>query len=324
MRVGSALRGFGSVLRARKRLPAANSRKATSGQAGSPGPTNWISPGTGQPRQSLGIGHLGLVQTKNGVLILVRSDDGKSVLARVVGILRAFGRDNEALTATQISQLAGLPLSTSHRILASLVEHGFLEKGPENRYHVGLLLWEVASHAPRSVGVQRVALPFMRDLADITSSPVHLAVREGLQCVFIERLASADAKSERPWVGSRYPLHVTSVGLVLLAHAPADVQEEFLASPIRAFTPLTETDPGRLRRRLADVRAKGFGISDRQVVMDAISVAAPVRGPAGDVVAAVSVNAELGQLGELSLAQAVRTTALGITRSLGNSALRQM
>lgn len=247
----------------------------------------------------------------------MRSDDGRSVLGRIDRILRSFGRGGDHLTATEISQMAELPLSTCHRLLSSLVAHGFLEKGPDNRYHVGLLLWEVASHAPRSVGLQQAALPFMRDLFEITRSPVHLAVREGLQCVFIERLSSSTPTSQRPRVGSRYPLHVTSVGLVLLAHAPAPVQEELLSNPLESFTPLTETDPGNLRKRLADIRSRGFGISDRQVVMDAISVSAPIIGPDGEVMAAVSVNTQLGQLHEQSLAQAVRTMALAITRSLG-------
>ncbi|MFB0836022.1 IclR family transcriptional regulator [Arthrobacter halodurans] len=245
----------------------------------------------------------------------MRSDDGRSVLSRVVGILRAFGTAGEELTATEISQLAGLPISTCHRILSALVEEGLLERGADHRYHVGLVLWEVASHAPRSVGVQRIALPYMRDLFDITHYPVHLAIREGLQAVFIERLAPVDASSQRPRIGARYPLHVTSVGLMLLAHAPARVQDEFLASPLRAYTPRTVTDPLRLRRTLAEIRTRGFAVSDRQVVMDAISVAAPIRDQDGDVVAAISVNTPLGRLREQSMAHAVQTAALGITRS---------
>lgn len=245
----------------------------------------------------------------------MRSDDGRSVLSRVVGILRSFGEGTEDLTASEISRMARLPISTCHRILAALVEQGLLEKGNEGRYHVGLLLWEVASHAPRSVGVQRLALPFMRDLSEITHYPVHLAVREGLQCVFIERLAPTDSPFERPRVGSRYPLHVTSVGLVLLAHAPAPVQDEFLACPLRSYTPLTETDPQQLRKKLAEIRARGFAVSDRQVVMDAISVGAPIRDWSGAVVAAISVNTPLGRLREQSAAHAVQTAALGITRS---------
>ncbi|TJY69454.1 IclR family transcriptional regulator [Arthrobacter sp. CAU 1506] len=245
----------------------------------------------------------------------MRSDDGRSVLSRVVGILRSFGEGNEDLSASEISRMAGLPMSTCHRILAALVEQGLLEKGAEGRYHVGLVLWEVASHAPRSVGVQRLALPFMHDLSEITHYPVHLAVREGLESVFIERLAPTDSPFERPRVGSRYPLHVTSVGLILLAHAPASVQNDFLAGSLRTYTPLTETDPVRLRKKLAEIRTQGFAVSDRQVVLDAISVAAPIRDWTGAVVAAISVNTPLGRLREKSAAHAVQTAALGITRS---------
>lgn len=245
----------------------------------------------------------------------MRSDDGRSVLSRVVGILRSFGEGNEALSASEISRLAGLPMSTCHRILSALVEQRLLEKSPEGRYHVGLVLWEMASYAPRSVGVQRLALPFMRDLSTITQYPVHLAVREGSESVFIERLAPADSPFDRPRVGSRYPLHVTSVGLVLLANAPAAVQDGFLSGSLRTYTPLTETDPVRLRKRLAGIRTQGFAVSDRQVVLDAISVAAPIRDWTGAVVAAISVNTPLGRLHEQSAAHAVQTAALGITRS---------
>lgn len=246
----------------------------------------------------------------------MRSDDGRSVLSRVVEILRAFDHGAEELTATEVSQRAGLPISTCHRILIAMVGEGLLERGSGSRYHVGLRLWEVASHAPRSGGVQQIALPFMRDLLDITGFPVHLAVREELHVVFIERLAHSRTGMGRPKVGSRYPLHVTSVGIMLLAHAPASVQEEFLARPLAAHTRLTVTDPKELRLTLAAVRERGFAVSDRQVVLDAISVAAPIRDRNGTVVAAISVNTPLGRLQEQSLAHAVQATALAITRSL--------
>ncbi|WP_183527492.1 IclR family transcriptional regulator [Micrococcus sp. TA1] len=238
------------------------------------------------------------------------------MLSRIVGILRAFERGSEELTATEVSARTGLPASTCHRIMRSLVEEGVLEVGADHRYHVGLWLWEVASHAPRSGGVQQAALPFMRDLMDITGHPVHLAVREGGHAVFIERMSHWRSRNARPYIGSHYPLHVTSVGLILLAHAPAEFQEEYLAGDLEQRTPLTVKSPGVLRRSLASARSRGFAVSDRQVVMDAISVAAPIRDAHGQVVAAVSVNTPLGSLKELTMAHAVQTTALAITRSL--------
>ena len=230
--------------------------------------------------------------------------------------LRSFGEGNEDLSASEISRLAGLPMSTCHRILAALVEQGLLEKGAEGRYHVGLVLWEVASHAPRSVGVQRLALPFMRDLSEITHYPVHLAVREGLESVFIERLAPTDSPFERPRVGSRYPLHVTSVGLDS-AGPRAGFGAGLASSPVRSgpTRPYTEDVIPYGSGKLAEIRAQGFAVSDRQVVLDAISVAAPIRDWTGAVVAAISVNTPLGRLREQSAAHAVQTAALGITRS---------
>ena len=77
-------------------------------------------------------------------------------------------------------------------------------------------------------------------------------------------------------VGGRFALTATGVGLVLLAHAPVDVQEEVLSGPIKRFTSKTVTDPVQLRRMLADVRSNGFSVSDRQVTMDSLSVGAPI------------------------------------------------
>ncbi|MEO9246320.1 IclR family transcriptional regulator [Citricoccus nitrophenolicus] len=238
------------------------------------------------------------------------------MLSRVVSILRAFDRGSEELTATEVSQRTGLPASTCHRIMRSLEVEGVLEKGVDHRYHIGLWLWEVAAHAPRSGGLQQAALPFMQDLMDITGHPVHLAVREGSQAVFIERMSHWRARNARPYIGSHYPLHLTSVGLMLLAHAPVEAQEDYLSGRLEQRTPMTVTDPQELRRMLASIRSRGFAVSDRQVVMDAVSVAAPIRGAHGQVIAALSVNTPWGSLKEQTMAHAVQTTALAITRSM--------
>lgn len=103
---------------------------------------------------------------------------------------------------------------------------------------------------------------------------------------------------------------------MLLAHAPAGVQDEVLAGPIGRFTPMTITDPAELRRVLADVRASGFAVSDRQVTMDALSVAAPVHDAHGTVVAAVSLVVRHGSAGPHSLAPLLRTSARAISRAV--------
>lgn len=242
----------------------------------------------------------------------MRSNDGRGVVDRVVEILETFNHADR-LNASEVSRLSGIPLSTCHRILTSLSSSGMLEREGRH-YRVGLRLWEIASHAPRSVGIQRLALPFMHDLLEVTQHPIHLAVRDGSDALFIERLTPSGHQYPRPEVGSRYPLHVTAVGLVLLAYADRDVQEEYLDGPLRRFTPHTVTDPRAVRRLLAEVRTQRFAMADRQVNVESVSVAAPITDADGAVVAALSANVPAAQRHERSLAQAVQTSASSISR----------
>ena len=111
-------------------------------------------------------------------------------------------------------------------------------------------------------------------------------------------------------------MHATGVGLVLLAHAPHDVREDVLATELRRYTKYTITDPRRLRRVLADVRLQGHAISDRQIELISTSVAAPIRGADGTVVAALSVVAAARRIDPRQFVPAVVAAGRGVTRTL--------
>jgi DNA-binding IclR family transcriptional regulator len=237
---------------------------------------------------------------------------------RVLALLDAFDADHTALTLSELARRAGMPLSTAHRLSTELLAWGGLERGADHRFRIGLHLWEVASMAPRGLGLRESALPYMSDLYDATHENVQLAVREGIEVVFVERIAGRHAVPVLTRVGGRFPMSATGVGLVLLAFAPRQVQEQALAEPMERFTSLTVTDPVKLRRILADVRRTGLAVSDRQVTMDALSVAAPVTGPTCEVVAALSVVVQAEGAAPKALAPAVRAAARGISRALGS------
>lgn len=239
------------------------------------------------------------------------------VATRVLHLLTGFTPKRPAMTLSEIARQAGLPLSTAHRMVGELVDWGALERGADGGYRVGLRLWELGSLAPRGLGLRERALPFMEDLSQITHENVQLAVREGAELVFVERIAGSGAVPVRTRVGGRFGLTLTGVGLVLLAHAPVEVQQEVLAGPVVRYTPHTVTDPSRLRAMLADVRTRGFSVSDRQVTPDALSVGAPVADHSGQVVAAVSLVVRHGTASPLALAPLVRTTSRAISRALG-------
>jgi DNA-binding IclR family transcriptional regulator len=115
-------------------------------------------------------------------------------------------------------------------------------------------------------------------------------------------------------------LHATGVGLVLLAFADDALQEEVMNARLAGFTPKTIQDPSLLRRKLADVRQQGFAISDRQVTMDALSVAAPVRDADGTVVAAVSLVVTVN-VPPTAIAPAVVAAGRGISRVLRDAGI---
>lgn len=255
-------------------------------------------------------------------------DVPSSVTGRVLSILSAFTADADALSLTAISRATGLPLSTVHRLVHELAEWGALERHDDGHYRVGLRLWEVGALAPRSLGLRERAMPFLEDLYEATRQNVQLAVRDGVEVVYVERLAHPDAVRVYTRVGGRMPLHATAVGHVLLAYAPASVQERILGAPLAALTAKTPVDPVALRRALAAVRREGIAVCDGMVDPIALSVAAPVRDHHDRVTAALSVvvpspAAGAGGVESRSVVPAVRAAARGISRALGSPAAQR-
>lgn len=239
-----------------------------------------------------------------------------TVTARVLGVLAAFDAAHTVLTLTEIGRRAGLPLSTAHRLVGELTDWGALERGGDGRYRIGLRLWEVGALAPRSVGLREAALPFLADLHEVTGENVQLAVLDGTEVVYVDRISGRGAVNVITRVGGRLPLHATGVGLVLLAHAPPELQEQVLAAPLRRYTDRTICSPTELRRVLADVRRTGVAVSDRQIELVALSVAAPVRGPRDEVVAALSVVVPSAGSDARAYVPVVRAAARGVSRTL--------
>lgn len=241
----------------------------------------------------------------------------RSAPDRLLSVLAAFDHAHPALTLTDISRRAGLTLTTAHRLVGELARWGALERDASGTYHVGLRLWELAALAPRGPALRQVALPYLEDLYEATHENVQLAVRDGGEVVYTEWLSGRSSVGVHIRVGARWPLHATGVGLALLAHSDPGFQEEYCAGPLASFTPYTITEPEPLRRVLAEVRRSGVAVSDRQITPDALSVAAPVRGPDGTVTAAVSVVVPHSDARVPTLTPALRLAARGISRALG-------
>ena len=245
-----------------------------------------------------------------------RGADERSVADKLFAIADAFS-GREDLSLSEIAARAGLPLSTAHRLVGEWVEWGGLVRGDDGRYRLGLKLWRLGVRQPTARRLRRAALPYLEDLLESTREHVHLAVRDGLGAIYLERLSGRDAVPVISEVGSRLPLHATGVGLVLLAHAGDDVLQEVLASHPRKYLPNTLTEERELRIRLAEIRSTGISQAVEELTRGAFSVAAPVRDASGEVVAAVSIIAHVDRRDEPQFALGVRMAARGTSTALG-------
>jgi DNA-binding IclR family transcriptional regulator len=163
-------------------------------------------------------------------------------------------------------------------------------------------------------GLRQLASPYLHDLYAATLATVHLAVRDGLEVLYLDRLAGHASVPVVSQIGSRLPLHPTGVGKVLLAHAPPEVQAQALSKLVRV-TPYTVTQPGLLRRQLGRVVRDGYATTVEEMSLGACSVAVPIRRGAA-VVAALGIVVPSLKKDRPRLVTALQVAAQGIGRSL--------
>ncbi|WP_246052832.1 IclR family transcriptional regulator [Actinocorallia herbida] len=210
------------------------------------------------------------------------------MLTRVVRIFDAFGPEDPVLSVSEISRRAGLPQATAARLVKEMTEHGLLARGEDRRVRIGNRMWELAERASPMQLLRETALQYMGDLQSVIGHSTQLAVLDGREALFVERLSAPDAVVNITHVGGRLPLHASSSGLVLLAHAPAELREKIIAGPLPAFTAQTIVDGRQLRAELAEIHRRGFAFCQGHIRPEATGLAVGVR-RGGQVVAALGL-----------------------------------
>jgi DNA-binding IclR family transcriptional regulator len=219
---------------------------------------------------------------------MANSPSGDSMTERIVRVLETFTADRSMQSTAEIGRRAGLPSSTAHRIVDELVEAGLLERDEDRRVHLGLRLWELALRGSTALRLRQAALPYMEQVQAAIRQHTQLAVLEHDEALFLERISHPDAGANITRIAGRLPLHASSSGLVLLAHAPSRLRDQVLAGRLRPLAPETVTDPRRLRRLLTEIRRTGVAVAPGSIEAVSTGVAVPLR-DAGEVVAALSV-----------------------------------
>ena len=231
-----------------------------------------------------------------------------AVIDRISLVLDAFDGPGR-LTLAQIVRRTGLPRSSAHRMLERLVALRWLRRDGRD-YELGMRLVELGSLALHQDRIHRAAIPLLRDLHRATGLVVHLAVLDGSDVVYLEKIGDQMVAAIPTRVGGRRPAHCTAVGKAILADndcTPVD-----LAARMTRFS-ITSTP--QLAADLARVRAHGVAFEREESLPGFGCVAAPI-GPPGQAVAAVSVCGPMNRMTfDQRLAAPVRMTAMGIWRN---------
>ena len=242
------------------------------------------------------------------------SAPGASLVDRTLDVLGAFDERHRRLTLTRLAARSGLTPPTTLRIVRRLLAAGALERTDDGSYVIGRRLWDLGLLAPAQTGLRELASPYLHDLYGATLATVHLAVRDGTEVLYLDRLRGNSSVPIVSTIGSRLPMHATGVGKVLLAHAPDDVQQQVMEHLAR-LTPYTITQPGVLRRQLARVRRDDYATTVEEMSLGGCSVAVPVRrGPR--VVASLGIVVPTLSTGRPRLVSALQVAARGIGRLL--------
>lgn len=245
------------------------------------------------------------------------SRPGATVVFRTMALLTAFDATHPRMSLADLARRADLPVSTAHRLVAELTKLGALRRTTSGEYVIGRRLWDVGLLAPVQTGLREVASPFLQDLYAATLATVHLAIRDGTEVLYLDRLAGNRSVPVVSKVGSRLPLFATAVGKVLLAHAPQSLQAQVF-SALRCITPYTIAQPVRLRTQLNRVIVDGYATTVEEMTLGACSVAVPIR-QGDDVVAALGIVVASLRRDRTQLVSALKVTAHGISRSLQSS-----
>jgi IclR family acetate operon transcriptional repressor len=242
-------------------------------------------------------------------------------IERAVAILNAFSAEDPELGVTELAGRLGLHKSTVHRFMVNLEAAGLVERTRSARYRLGLRIFELGGLVMQRMNLWDEALPFLEGLVRDTGETGHLAVLDGGEAIYIERVEARRALRIPSAVGRGYPAHATNLGKVLLADlAPDRLRQIVGEGPLGAFTPHTITDPSELEAELERIRAQGFAVDNEEYDEGLRCIGAPIYDHSGRAVAALGIGGPVTRITPErvdELAELVMAAARGLSRRLG-------
>lgn len=247
---------------------------------------------------------------------MANSLSGDSVVDRVVRVIAAFPDGASELQLSELAARANLPVATAHRLVRQLGGHGLLDLGDGGSVRLGLRLWELVNRNSPTLALRQAAMPFMEDIQQVLNQNVNLAVLDGWEVLFVERLSRRGSVANRAQIAGRMPVHISSAGVVLMAHQPGELQVEYLEN---FKDPAGRLNVAEMRRLLAEAKREGYAQLEGVVDPETWGIAVPIMDRRKQAVAAIGVVVPLHEMRLQALVPALQTAARGIGRQLADN-----
>src|SRR5688500_12181932 len=224
-------------------------------------------------------------------------------LERGLRVLQTFSREHPQLTLSEVAVLTSLSPATARRSLQTLEALGHIGHSGR-RFLLRAKVLALSSGYLSAINSEVVLQPFLSDVVSQVGGSSSVTVLDGLEIVYIAHASQNRAIRLTAGAGSRYPAYPTSMGRVLLAFQSEPIVEEYFHhAGLRKLTEHTETNPSTLRRILKDVRAKGYAAIQDELDYGIVSVALPIFGPGGQIVAAANCSDVTNRLDKNAMIQ---------------------
>jgi IclR family pca regulon transcriptional regulator len=244
-------------------------------------------------------------------------------LSRGLSILFVLSESSSPLNLTELSQKLHLSKSTLQRQIFTLHQLGYLERDEgTKRYRLGRKVFTFGFNVVRSMDLRKIAHPFLEAASKEIGETVNLAILDGVEIVYVERIKTEQILNINLQVGSRLPTYCTSMGKAILAFMQKGRVKEIMKEVnLVPLTPNTISRKSDLKKELQKIRENGFAINNEELVIGLRSVAAPVRNYRGEVIGAVNIAVPSSRVSlkvlEFEMAKKVMETADKISQTLG-------
>ncbi|MFC5591965.1 IclR family transcriptional regulator [Sporosarcina soli] len=210
-------------------------------------------------------------------------------VVRSLDILNLF-IDHEELTFQEIIDLSGIPKTSVYRMLMTIEDMGFVEKGADSKYRLGLLFLKFGDLVSRRLDIRQVAYPIMKDLHNDVEEAVNLIIQQGDEAIYIEKIDTYQKVRLYTAIGRRSPLYAGACSRVILSYLPDNEIAKYVASTeLKPFAQGTITEKDHLMETIHQARENGYTVSHSELENHTSSIAAPIFDHQGYVIAGISI-----------------------------------